>query len=254
MDEAAEFFLKAIFWMMVAPLWIAWKLLALIWEFILEPLMERYREKSADKHLLAFKEQQKPRDEARAKQLEALRAAVPAGPPERMRATIQVNEYKQARLERQRISRLIGEDTYVSVEVGEDFCFSVDMILEMSETERAIIKQHNLHDIELEETPAFTAEALSDIEARYADEVEAIKNLTRKAVTKQITQESLARLKNKRVKTCVGDLLVSPFSRSFESPHEAKKYADKLKTEFLPEIRKLLDGYTAHKQSETLEF
>ena len=103
---------------------------------------------------------QKARDEARAKQLAALKAAVPPGPTERMRATIQLNEYKKPRHERKRIYRLIGEHNYIYHEVGEDTCFSVDMILEMSETERATIKQHELNDIVLEETATYTEEEI----------------------------------------------------------------------------------------------
>jgi hypothetical protein len=158
--DTGEFFIKAIFWMMVGPFWLGWKLLVLIWQYILKPRIERSNRESAveqtSRELQGAK--QKSRDEARAKQLEALKATVPSGPPERMRATIQINEYKQARMESQRVPRLIGEDSYVYVEVGEDFRFSVDMILEISETERAIIKEHELYDIELENTPLFTAE------------------------------------------------------------------------------------------------
>jgi len=248
--------LKTFFWVMVGPFWLAWKLLVLIWQFILKPRIERSNRESAVQQTSREQEdtKQKSRDEARAKQLEALKAAVPSGPPERMRATIQINEYKQVRMERQRIPRLIGEDNYVYVEVGEDFRFSVDMILEMSETERAIINEHELYDIELEQTPAYTAEQLRAFEAQYNDEIEATKDPVLKEVTKQTTQLTLAGLKGESIKTRVGDLLVVPFSCAFDSPHEAKTYAEKLKTKFLPEIRKLLDSYTAHKRSETLEF
>ena len=259
MDETAEFFFKAIFWMMVAPFWLAWKLLALIWEFVAKPLIERGHEKSAaNQQQQIFQEEhapkQKVRDEARVKQLEALKAAVPPGPTERMRATIQINDYKKPRMEQQRISRLIGDDNFVYVEVGEDTCFSVDMILEMTETERAIIKQHELDDIVLEEVATFTELEIIDARSRLRQELEGTKDPLRIEIRADVGEQVIAGMQKERTKTRVGDLLVSPFSRSFESPHQAKEYADKLKKKFLPEIRKLLDSYGVQKQTETLEF
>ena len=190
----------------------------------------------------------------RAKQLAALKAAVPAGPPERMRATIQLNQYKKARIKQQRIRRFMTEDNFAYVEIGEDISFSVDMILELSETERAIIKQYELDDIVLEEHAAHTADQLAEIKSRYAEEIESTRDPLLKKIREQTTEQALGMMKNDRKKTRIGDLLVSPFSRAFDSPHEASEYADKLKTKFLPEIRKLLDRYSGRKQTETLTF
>jgi hypothetical protein len=252
--EDAELFFKAIFWIMVAPFWLGWKLLVLIWEFILKPRIERYNREDAVRQASRERQgtKQKSRDETCVKQPQALKAAVPSGPPERMRATIQINEEKQARMGYRRIPRLIGEDNFISVQVGEDLRYSVDMILEMSETERAIIKEHELYDIELEETPLYTAEELRAFEEQYNNQTEATKGILLKEIRKQTSP--LAMMKEEKLKTRVGDLLVVPFSRSFDSRHEAKTYADKLKTKFLPEIRKLLDDYAVHKRTEILEF
>jgi hypothetical protein len=251
-----EELLKLFFWILFAPIWLAWKLLALIWQFFVKPSIERHNWNAAADQQGAEQQnpKQKARDEARAKQLTALKAAVPPGPTERMRATIQLNEYKKPRHERKRIYRLIGEHNYIYHEVGEDTCFSVDMILEMSETERATIKQHELNDIVLEETATYTEEEILKTKLECDEEERATKDLILKQITANVNELRVAGMKEHRTKTRVGDLLVAPFSRSFDSPHKAKEYADKLKTKFLPEIRKLLDSYGTHKQTETLEF
>lgn len=260
MDAQFEFFVKAIFWMMVAPFWLAWKLLALIWEFVAKPHIERSNAKSAGKQQQQIAQEQdaapkkKARNAARAKRLEVLRVAVPPGPPERMRATIQINEYQKARIEQKRVSHLIGEHDYIYVEAGEDTCFSVDMILEMTEAERALIKEHELDDIVLEEIAAYTELEIIKAKGRMEEELRETKDPILMLVRADVDKLVIADMQQERIKTRVGDLLVSPFSRSFDSPHEAKEYTDKLKTKFLPGVRKLLDGYTAHKRSETLEF
>jgi hypothetical protein len=254
--EAGELFFKFIFYALIAPFWLAWKVISLSWEFIVKPSIERSHEKSAVKQQEQQQEtpKQKARDEARAKQLDALKAAVPPGPPERMRATIQINEYKKARMEQQRISHLVGEHSFVYAEVGEDTCFSVDMILEMTETERAIIKQHELDDIVLDESATYSDMDIIEAKRRQHDELKGTKDPLLVQIKADVGKEVISDMQKDRTKTRVGDLIVAPFSRPFDSPHKAKEYADKLKTKFLPEVRKLLDGYSAHKQTETLEF
>jgi hypothetical protein len=198
--------------------------------------------------------QKQAREQTRQNQLAALRAAVPSAPPERMRATIQTNQLKVARIERRRVPHLLGEDAFTYVETGEDFKFSVDMILEMSEAERALIKEHELDDMVLEDEPLYTEAELANLRRQDEQEVSATKGLVLEQIKKQVNEMSQTSRKEQRHITRVGDLLVSPFSRLCDSPHEAKEYADKLKTKFLPEVRKLLDGYSGHKQTETLEF
>ena len=46
-----------------------------------------------------------------------------------------------------------------------------------------------------------------------------------------------------RTQTRFGDLLVTHYRRIFSNPHEAKDFADKLKTEMLPAVRKLINSY-----------
>jgi hypothetical protein len=261
MDEQGEAFFKLLGYFIIAPFWIAWKVARLLWEFVLKPGIERGNQKAAQKSEQQLAQQNADKDQARrdarAKQLEALRAALPpngAWDPEKMRAVVQINEFKQPRLERKRIHRLIGEDSYMLVEVGEDFRYSVDMALQLSETDRAVIKQHELDDIVLEDTPLYTQEELADIAIHQDQDVRATKDLLRKEITKQIDKQALSLMKEQRSRTRVGDLLVSPFSRVFDSPHEAKEYADKLKTKLLPSVKQLIDRYRGHKQTEILEF
>jgi hypothetical protein len=126
--------------------------------------------------------------------------------------------------------------------------------LELTETERATIKQYELDDVVLEDRPAFTEDQLLDIRVRDNEELKATKDLLLKEIKRQVMDQSQAMSKTKRDTMRVGDLLVSPYSRVFDSPHESKEFADKLKTKYLPAVRKLIDGHSSAKQSETLEF
>jgi hypothetical protein len=258
MDDTLDFFFTAIFWMLAAPFYAAFYILKFGWQFILKPIFATLENKSADKarHKAAADRAPaaKRRDEVRAEQLAALAAAVPPGVPERMRATIHLNEFRTPCTEQQRSPHLFGEDSFTSVEVGEYIAYAVDMILEMSETERGIIQQHRLDDIILEDTPLYTDVELRKKKYEYQDEVDATKDLMLKEVKRHSTAMTVELLKDHRMQTRVGDLLVSPFVRTFPNPHEAKQYADKLKTKILPGVRELIDSYREHKQSETLEF
>jgi hypothetical protein len=199
-------------------------------------------------------EKENARRLAREKQLTALRSAVPPGPPERMRATIQINELRLPQFKQERVRHLIGEDSFVHVETGELTNYAVDMILQMTEMERAMIKQHQLDDIVLEDVPLFTEDELAGARIDDRARVDAAKDPLHKALEKQMVEMADEMKKHERRKTRIGDLLVSPFSRIFDAPHDANEYARKLKTEFLPKTRQLLDRYREYKQTETIEF
>jgi hypothetical protein len=257
MDETSAGFFKLIFFFFIAPFWLAYHVLRLSWQYALKPLFTHLEQRSDDKRfaqqigLQAL--QQKHRDEARAKQLAALGAAVPSMPPEKMRATIQLNEIKVPRMEQRRIHHAFGEDSWVSVEVGEFPKYAVDMILQMSETERAIINQHQLQYLTIEDNPIFSPDQLREIHSQHREELSVIKDAFLKEITEQSQSAVEGMLKEDRKQTLLGDYLVSPFSRIFETPHEAKLYADKLKTKILPQIKQHLDMYRNYQQSETIE-
>jgi len=258
MDDRDEFFYHALFWIVVGPFWLVWHAVRLSWQLIAVPLIEHGHDRAAsaetDRQADVAEPARQTRQDERARQLDELKAAVPITPLERMRATIQLHEFKRPRLERVRITHIIGEDSFVYQERGEDTKFSVDMVLELTETERAIIKQYELDDIVLETLPAHTEAYLAEMRAMYDSEIDATRDMSVKEVRRLTMDQTLAQLKAERNITRVGDLLVSPYSRVTDSPHEAKQYADKLKTQFLPAVRKLIDSHGSAKQSETLEF
>jgi hypothetical protein len=256
MEEDGWFLL--IFWLLVGPFWLAWKALVLSWQFILKPLNQSVADRSAAKQQQSLAEQNqakaKAREEARANQHVALRAAAPQSPPERMRATIHINEIKIAKIESQRVSRLIAEDSWIQVEVGEQTRYAVDMLLEMSETDRGIIQQHQLEDIVIEDTPAFTKRQIIQSQIQQNDDVSVTKDILLKEVKKVINKDAVELMKEKRTQTRVGDYLVTPFCRILDTPHEAKQYADHLKTKLLPSIKDLIEGYRQHLARQTIEF
>jgi hypothetical protein len=255
MDEG---FFVLIFWCLVGPFWIAWKILVLLWQFVVKPLNQSHADRSARKYqqqrAAQLQDKQRARDDARAQQIAALQAAVPQAPPERMRATIHFNEIKVPKMEAQRLPRLLAEDAWVQVEVGERTRYSVDMILQTSERERGIIQEFQLEDIILEDTAAFTERELRRTQLQMYDDVEGTKDILLKEVKKVINKDAVALMKETRNQTRVGDYLVCPFERVFDSPHEAKQYADKLKKQMLPSIKDLLNSYHHQQASETIEF
>ena len=229
-----------------------------MWRLVVKPLNQSVADANARRleasTAAVQADRQKARDEARARQLDALRAAAPQAPPERMRATIHVNEFKIAKMETQQVRRLIAEDSWINVEVGEETSYAVDMLLEMSETERGIIQQHQLEEIIIEDNPAFTESDLTRSNMLAEKMADATKDILLKEVHKVVQKSSVEMQKQERVRTRVGDYLVSPFTRTFATPHEAKQYADKLKTKILPAIRTMIDNYGKHVSQETVEF
>ncbi|MGA8610792.1 MAG: hypothetical protein WB760_03570 [Xanthobacteraceae bacterium] len=256
MDE--EGFFLILFWLIAWPFWLGWKVIVIVWQFIVKPLNQSLAERSARKmeasDAVAKADKQKAREEVRAKQLEALRATAPQSPPERMRATIHINEFKIARMERQQVHRAIAEHSWINVEVGEDTRYAVDVLLEMSERERGIIQQNSLEDIVIEDTPAYTKCEIRDMELAEHQRADATKDLLLKEITKGIGKDAVELMKAERSQTRVGDYLVSPFTRVFPTPHEAKQYSDQLKTKLLPSIKDLIESYREHAAQQTVEF
>jgi hypothetical protein len=250
-DDGADVVAKLSYYMLVAPV-------KLLWKSGVVPAVEHAHERSADaesdRRSAAMEPARQAREADRARQIAALKAAVPTAPLERMRATIQINGVKRPVFDHVRTHHLIGEDTVRWEETGEEIKFAVDLILELTETERAIIKQYGLDGIALDDRPAWSEQQLAQMRAEDDEEVEATKAPLLKEVSRQSRELARAMAKREREKTFVTNLLASPFTRIFDTPHEAKQYADKLKTQLLPALRKLIDDHAASKQSETLEF
>ncbi len=230
----------------------------LVSTFVVDPLIQKANNKK-DARVSAeidverqrkWEERKRERDA----QLKALKNSVPSVPPERMRATIQLNQFRQGRTGKKRVSHLLGDDSFVYIETGEDIKYSVDMILELPESERALIKQYHLDDIVLEDVAAHSEEDFIRLRIESEEEAEAKRDPLRREVSKQISANVETLWKAERRITRVGDLVVSPYSRDFDTPHEANDYAEKLKTKFLPEVRKLLDRYKGNQPIGTFEF
>ena len=171
-----------------------------------------------------------------------------------MRATIQLNEYKTPRTKQKRIKRMIGDNSLIFVDAGTETRFTVDMILELSEAERAIVSEHELYNIVLEEVRMYTEQDILERQREYREREDATKDEFLKQIQINADKSIIEGMRENTTKTKIGHLLNRPFSRDFGTPHEAKMYAEKLKTKFLPEVRKLLNSYGTHKQTETLDF
>jgi hypothetical protein len=158
----------------------------------------------------------------------------PSTPVERMRATIKQDSFPND-----------GRTT-----------FSVTLVLELSEEERAIVRKHEIDCIEIDNAPAFTQQQLAEIQEQNRQELEAIPshNETLRTVTVESMEQAFQALKKQRRSTTVGDLLVIPYQVFFNDPHEATQFANTLKTKYLPRVRALIDQYREFKASETIEF
>jgi len=165
-----------------------------------------------------------------------LREAAPKTPVDRMRATILLNNPALP---------------------GGASRYSVDMMVELSEEERAIVYQHDIEFIEIENVARYSPDELARMRYEHQQEVDAISGVrqpTLKAITKVVMDDVNESQKKDRLRTSVGDLLVVPYRRLFDTAHEAKEHSDKLKTDLLPKIRKIIDGYRTYKAAETVEF
>jgi hypothetical protein len=192
--------------------------------------------------------------EARQEQLQRLRSSLPTSPPERMRATIQINEYRQPRLVRKKVSHAFGDDSFIHHHDGEETQFAVDMIVELPEADLAIIRQYELDDVVLEETAAYDEYDLAKHRIETEEEIDGTRDLLGKAIRKRLAEDRQAEMKNARRTMRVGNLLLRPFTRVFDSPHEANEFSDLLKKSYLPSLKALIDKNRDRKPTETLEF
>lgn len=183
-------FIVLVFWFFAAPFWLAWKIIKLVWEYIAKPLNQKLADDLAEKRAEELNRQcqdkEAERQKVRSEQIAALRAAAPQSPPERMRATIHVNEVKIPRLQRKQVKHLVAEHSWITVEVGEDARWAVDMLLEMSETERGVVRQYQLEDVTIEDAPTFDKDALRKARVQESEEVSATKDMLLKEVKRQV--------------------------------------------------------------------
>jgi hypothetical protein len=193
--------------------------------------------------------------EQRSAQLQVLRGAVPHTPPQRMRATIHYNTFKIPVFETRYF-----EGLSVEKQTGFDIRYSADMILELSEEERGIVVQNDLHTIVLDDKPLYSKDNLAEIRRAEVQRAESMGgnsqlDLIAKELTKQSAGTVAALAEVHREQTLVGDFLVAPFTKTFDHAHDAKQYGDELTTKILPGIRKLIESYRSHSdRPATMEF
>jgi len=79
-------------------------------------------------------------------------------------------------------------------------------------------------------------------------------DLVLKEVMKHTNELSDTLKSDERERISIGDFLVAPYVRTFEHPHDAKQYSDKLKAQILPNIKEVIDSYRNHTAAQTIEF
>lgn len=253
--ETGTFF-KLVFYLFIAPFWLAWKASVLAWHFIFKPLNQSIADKKADSKQQALDDANQAARDARhatrQKQLDDLRASVPNSLPESLRATIQINPVVVVEREQRRIPRTFADDSILYVDGPERTKYAVDMILELSEAERAIIKEHSLQDYLLEDEPLYSPEELELRKQHHDGYAAAFKDPNVEELWNRHTEEMVALEKAARRQTKLGDYLVSPCSRFFENRIEANQYAEKLKTKTLPQIKSIIAAYMADLGPQTI--
>jgi hypothetical protein len=254
MDDAG--FIKLVFYLFIAPFWLAWKASVLAWRHIFKPLNQSIADKKADAKQKELDDANQAARDARAtarqKQLDALRAAAPKSLPENLRATIQINSVTVVESEQRRIPRTFANDSIVYIDGPEKTKYAVDMILELSETERAIIKEHNLQDYLLEDEPLYSPEDLARRAEFHQGYAASYKDPDMAEFLDQHTQEMMNLERAARRQTKLGDYLVVPYTRIWEDRIQANQYSEKLKTKILPQIKSILDVYKADSGPQTI--
>jgi hypothetical protein len=256
-EMESETFIKLVFYMFIAPFWLAWKISVLAWNFVFKPLNQSISDKRADTKQKQLDEAAQTahdaRNAARQQQLDALQAAAPKSLPESLRATIQINSVTVADREQRRIPRVFADDSIVYVEGEERTEYAVDMILELPEAQRAIIKQYNLHEYVIEDEPRYSSDQLAQIEQQHDGRAAAFKNPNVAEIFNDQTREIMNMHKAARLQTKLGDYLVSPCTKLFKNRVEANQYAEKLKTKILPQIKTILEANTAGESPQTIQ-
>ena len=197
----------------------------------------------------------RPRHEVeREEQLKALFAAVPTTPPERMRATIHVNPSSAfALLHSQQTGAL------VSTEVVR---YSVDMVLELPEKDRALLEQQHLDQVVIGKEPRYSSEQILNIlgerermETRLAHSLRT-SDMVALRVMRNEPQRNFESYEAEMREVKIGEYLQVPYSRAFRTKPEANDYADRLREVILPKIRELLDKAASRDSapSATVEF
>jgi hypothetical protein len=191
-------------------------------------------------------------DSERQEQLAALRAAVPPTPPERMRATIHLNDITV-------ITMLGAPESGLFRKKVASGAYVVDVILEIPETERAVIQEQHLDRLVMETIPKYRNYEIHNLLGEFERTFSGLLHTMKKAdhiarevlKTKRRTYESY---EAETMEIILADYFRNPYTRVFNTKPEANEYADKLKTVLLPKVRELLDKNVSRTTSQTIEF
>jgi len=194
--------------------------------------------------------QMKPHEDARAEQLSDLQAALPPTPPERMRATIRVNPMT--------VYTTLPTRDHRGTEEVDVIRHAVDMILELSERDRATILQYQLDQVVFEKVPAYRNDQILTILEDFDKEYNSYSSTSSSGLLSRAMMDRRRRdyksYAAETKETILADYMKVPYTRIFETLPEANDYSDKLKTELLPKVKDLLDRNVDRKSTQTVEF
>jgi hypothetical protein len=193
----------------------------------------------------------RPHEDERKQQLDALKAAVPSTPPERMRATIHVNRLNVLAA----VRKLDGRG---SMEHLENHAYAVDMILQLSEADRALILERQLEQVVMEKAPKYRNDQILNILAEFDQRYRTYDATTQNGAFQRAMMDkerrSFASYAAETRDITLADYMKAPYTRAFETMPEASDYSEKLKTELLPRVRAMLDKNIGRKAAESVEF
>lgn len=128
---------------------------------------------------------------------------------------------------------------------------AVEIYLSISETERAVMIENRLDLFVFEERPKFTPEQVKRHKTGLENDIAREQHPGVKEMYRGMLSAA-SNMAGEKIQIRLLDYLEYPYKREFETPYEAKQYADHFKTDILPKIRKLLDDHQTHQQSETI--
>ncbi len=196
----------------------------------------RWEASPAGKHDAALREW--------AAEVEVLREQMGSPPPERLQANVKVYEWKEPYTDYQ--GKQTGSWTTR---------YYVDLFLMPSEEERAIIRKFGIDQILIEDRPRYSPEEIVQWEAALKGTSDRIAAQIRGRADPSVLYEDIPDRVNERrvqrIRTSLGEYFDFPHFRGFDTMHEAHTYASKLREEFLPKIRGLIEEYRTRRDEET---
>ncbi len=130
---------------------------------------------------------------------------------------------------------------------------TVTTTVELTEEERAIIRNYNFSQEVLDDRPAHSREDIEQYRGYYAMDLTKASDFIREQA-QQNEDEAVATYAAERDQTSIADLLKQPFKRQCNNARDAAEYADRMKTKILPSFSALLKKHADVPKSETLEF